>query len=478
MPVPKELVMKRIIITGRLSFVATCLAVAFTTACMNEGDGDAPDPSDEAAQTAIDPAMAAAMVRDLGLTAGEVPLLLAVERQAVAVERSLKDRLGNQFAGAWLDEGTRQLVVATTDPSQVDAIRAAGAEVRVMSRSLATLQAVKAGLDAATARPAPGIHSWHVDPATNSVVVVADDPSSSQVASFVDKVGLADGTVRVVAATGERPRLLYDTRGGDAYYIDSRFRCSVGFSVNGGFVTAGHCGGSGSTTAGHNWVAQGTFRGSSFPTNDYAWVEVDGSWNTQPDVNNYAGGVVHVAGSQVASIGSSICRSGSTTGWRCGLVEALDVTVRFDDGSLLYEATQTSACAQGGDSGGSFMSGDQAQGVLSGGSGNCTTGGRTFFQPVNEILSAYGLALKTAGVVFYQDVDYGGGSSAPKGKGDYPWYPADVPNDWMSSLRVPAGWTVEAYEHVNFGGAVCTFSGDTRWVGESCNDKMSSFRIY
>jgi hypothetical protein len=38
-------------------------------------------------------------------------------------------------------------------------------------------------------------------------------------------------------------------------------------------------------------------------------------------------------------------------------------------------------------------SGAQAQGVTSGGSGNCQSGGTTYFQPVNEILSAYGLTL-------------------------------------------------------------------------------------
>jgi streptogrisin C len=55
--------------------------------------------------------------------------------------------------------------------------------------------------------------------------------------------------------------------------------------------------------------------------------------------------------------------------------------------------TRTSACAQPGDSGGSFISGSQAQGVTSGGSGNCSVGGTTYHQPVNEILSTYGLTL-------------------------------------------------------------------------------------
>ncbi len=33
--------------------------------------------------------------------------------------------------------------------------------------------------------------------------------------------------------------------------------------------------------------------------------------------------------------------------------------------------------------------------MTSGGSGNCSSGGTTYFQPVNEILSAYGLTLVT-----------------------------------------------------------------------------------
>lgn len=35
--------------------------------------------------------------------------------------------------------------------------------------------------------------------------------------------------------------------------------------------------------------------------------------------------------------------------------------------------------------------------MTSGGSGNCSSGGTTFFQPLNPILSAYGLTLKVSG---------------------------------------------------------------------------------
>lgn len=94
----------------------------------------------------------------------------------------------------------------------------------------------------------------------------------------------------------------------------------------------------------------------------------------------------------------------------------------------------------------------------------------------NDTMSSFKIR-DSVGVIFYQDINYGGAASGLKAKGDYSALPADVPNDWMSSLRVPSGWTVEAYEHSSFGGAVCTYTADTSWVGSTCNDRMSSFRI-
>jgi hypothetical protein len=92
--------------------------------------------------------------------------------------------------------------------------------------------------------------------------------------------------------------------------------------------------------------------------------------------------------------------------------------------------------------------------------------------------AAQKFAYQWAGVTFYQDINYGGTATAAIAKGDYPSLPAGVPNDWASSLRVPVGWTVQAYADGNFGGAVCTYTADTSWVGTACNDVMSSFKIH
>ena len=142
-------------------------------------------------------------------------------------------------------------------------------------------------------------------------------------------------------------------RGGDAYYIGGG-RCSVGFSVNGGFVTAGHCGSAGNATTGFNRSRRARSRAPRSPATTTPGSQVNANWTPQPWVNNYAGGNVTVAGSTEAAVGASICRSGSTTGWHCGTVQANNPTVNYPQGTVTG-LTRTNACAEPGDSGGSWL---------------------------------------------------------------------------------------------------------------------------
>lgn len=166
--------------------------------------------------------------------------------------------------------------------------------------------------------------------------------------------------------------------------------------MHGGFVSAGHCGGTGSSTVGWDGSYMGSFAGSSFPGNDYSFIRITNGWWSAPVVLGW-GQVPDalVCGSWVAPVGTSVCRSGSTTHWHCGAVRGLNETVNYSQGAV-YGMIKTSVCAEPGDSGGSSIIGDQAQGVTSGGWGNCSGGGETWFQPVNEILQTYGLSLVTA----------------------------------------------------------------------------------
>ncbi|MFN8077265.1 MAG: S1 family peptidase [Kineosporiaceae bacterium] len=282
--------------------------------------------------------------------------------------------------------------MGTTDAAGDAAVRAAGARPVRVTRSEGTLDTLKAALDARRTRAAKSITSWYVDVAANTVTLTTTQSSRADAFAFTRAAGLSPAQVKVVT-TDAAPRPHYDIRGGDAYYIGGG-RCSMGFAVNGGFLTAGHCrvlGGPGALT-GSNSVALGSWgAGYSFPGKDYAWITTTSSWNALPEVT----GIGPVYGGTEAAVGAAICRSGSTTGVRCGVVQAKNVTVNYAEGTV-NGLTQTSACSQKGDSGGSFMAGNQAQGVLSGGSGDCTSGGRSYFQPLNPALAALGLTLRTA----------------------------------------------------------------------------------
>ena len=335
------------------------------------------------------PDMLLALQRDLGLSPTEAIDRLVKEEAAMTTERKLRAKLGDDFAGAWLND-THQLVVAVTDPADAPTIRAAGALPELVPYSEATLDAAMSKLDRAPRPDADAVVGWHVDVMTNSVVIEASPSGVAEAEAFLAASGIDPALARIEETT-ERPQLFYDIRGGDAYYPGNS-RCSVGFSVTRGFVTAGHCGGVGTTTRGYNGVAQGTVRGSIFPGNDMAWVETNANWTPRPWVNRYSGNIV-VNGSAEAPINAAVCRSGSTTGYRCGTLTHKNRTVNYAQGSV-RGLTRTTACAEPGDSGGSFIaSGINAQGVTSGGSGNCTYGGVTYFQPVNPILSRYGLTL-------------------------------------------------------------------------------------
>ncbi|MFE7772420.1 S1 family peptidase [Streptomyces sp. NPDC057445] len=361
------------------------------------GGGAVFTPSAAAAQKPELPASAglvSAMQKDLGLTEDQARERLAQEKAAFAVQGKAERAAGSAFAGTWFDADSGKLTVAVTSRQKADAVRATGAATRIVTHTAARLDAVKRRIDRQAA-PA-GVSSWHVDPVSNRVVirVVADRSADTEVRAFVDRARRT-GPVHVETASQAPATYAAGVVGGDPYYTGN-VRCSIGFSVYGGFVTAGHCGGPGSFVRGWDGSDMGWFQGSSFPGNDYAWVSTGYGWWTVPVVLGWGATPDRlVRGSWEAPVGTSICRSGSTTHWHCGTVLGRNETVHYAQGDV-YEMVRTDVCAEGGDSGGSFISGDQAQGVTSGGWGNCGSGGNTWFQPVNEILGRYGLTLHTA----------------------------------------------------------------------------------
>ncbi|MFE7077135.1 S1 family peptidase [Streptomyces sp. NPDC057620] len=390
----------------RTTTLSTCLASLLligSWAAVGTGSASAAD-APEAAPTSASKAPASdalidAMRRDFGLTKAGAEARLAAEKTATAAEPKAERAAGAAYGGSWFDADSGKLTVAVKDGASaatLASVRETGASVRTVKYSARQLDAAKARIDKLTAPD--GVSNWYVDAESSSVVVgvVAGQRADNDVRAFLAKARAGGSVAVTVEETASAPETFAaGTVGGDPFYTGN-VRCSIGFSVHGGFVTAGHCGGAGQGVSGWDRSYIGNIQGSSFPDNDYAWVNVGSGWWTVPVVLGW--GTVSdqlVRGSNEAPIGASICRSGSTTHWHCGNVLAKNETVNYSQGAV-HQMTKTSVCAEPGDSGGSFISGDQAQGVTSGGWGNCSTGGETWYQPINEILNRYGLTLHTA----------------------------------------------------------------------------------
>jgi streptogrisin C len=385
---------RRRIAVAAVAVAATSAAVAFTLPSMAGTNTSRNAAAPRVAAGDVAPQLLAAMRRDLGVDGDEARARLQRARWAARVSSTLAAQTSGEYGGAWLAKDGTTLKVAVTDVDAAEKVRAAGAQAVLVERSEQALDTAKEKLDAA--RSASGdLVGWYVDVATNKVVVVAERGDTASAWDFAEDAGLDTDAVAVI--TGERPKPLIDVRGADPYIINNSARCSIGFSVVGGFVTAGHCGPVGARTSNTNGVAQGVTRASVFPGSaDMGFVETNANFTPQPLVNDFQGNLLPVAGNTEAPVGAAICRSGSTTGTRCGVIQAKNQTVNYPEGAVTG-LTRTNVCAEGGDSGGPWLSGDQAQGVTSGGSGNCTTGGTTFFQPLNEILAVNNLTLVVSG---------------------------------------------------------------------------------
>ncbi|MEW2495732.1 S1 family peptidase [Streptomyces nodosus] len=299
---------------------------------------------------------------------------------------TLVQDLGADAAGTYYDATTKNLVVNVLDPSAAETVERAGAKARVVRNSLAELAGARTTLEKDAAVPGT---SWATDPVTNKVVVTADSTVSGAEWNRLSKV--VDGLGEKAELKRSEGEFKPFVAGGDAI-TGSGGRCSLGFNVvKGGqpyFLTAGHC-----TEAISTWSAGSTVIGqneqSSFPGNDFGLVRYTASVDHPSVVNLYNGSTQTITRAGDATVGERVTRSGSTSQVHSGTVTGLNATVNYAEGTV-SGLIQTDVCAEPGDSGGSLFDGDTAIGLTSGGSGDCTSGGVTFFQPVTEALSATG----------------------------------------------------------------------------------------
>jgi hypothetical protein len=251
------------------------------------------------------------------------------------------------------------------------------------------------------------------------------------VASSVDAAAVtAAGAKAIIGApkTTDYSKLVFtavsasSTYGGEAYFYqdasqvatdsDEGFRCSIGFNgyaVSSGapeFATAGHCatamdgdaypialnepthaGGKGGVSLiplGGMVAGEGQF-GSEM---DYGIVaENPSSYVAQPSLYTWGGAAkaplstkaLGITGETFGITGATLCKSGSTSGWTCGAIKAIDQenTEVVDDNNVVHDvnAIIASTCLLPGDSGGGAVIGSAAAGIDSASdniTGSCT----------------------------------------------------------------------------------------------------------
>ncbi|MER5793124.1 S1 family peptidase [Streptomyces sp. NPDC001980] len=324
-----------------------------------------------------------------------VPFSSGSATEAGDTGAALVAKLGTaRTAGSWIGADGKP-VVAVTDAQAAAMVKQAGAEPKMVSHSMNELKAATATLKAA---PRVAGTAWAVDYKTNRVMVEADSTVSASDWSDLSRVAAGiGGFVQMQRSEGT-----FTTRlNGAQPILSTGGRCSAGFNVTNGttdfILTAGHCG-----PANTIWFDEGqgndqqvgTTIDTQFPGSDFSLIQyASGKAGDNADVVAIGNGQgVRITGAADPTVGQKVFRSGSTSGLHDGTVTALNATVNYPEGTVTG-LVQTNVCAEPGDSGGPLFSNGIALGVTSGGSGDCTTGGVTFFQPVTRAMAALNVQL-------------------------------------------------------------------------------------
>ncbi|WEO93795.1 S1 family peptidase [Streptomyces sp. FXJ1.172] len=343
-------------------------------------------------------------------TLGTARTLKASDASGLAAQ--VQKILGDTFAGSYYDSAKQQLVVNVVngDSNTIVQAKNAGAVVRQVNNSTKALKSAAATLK--TKATIPGT-SWAVDPRTDKILVSADSTVTgakwNRLQSTVQSLGSGMATLKKSAG-----KFSTFVAGGDAIFAQTQqggVRCSLGFNVTASdgspaFLTAGHCGVAAKAWSdSQNGQPIATVDQAKFPGNDFSLVKYnDKTTQTSSTVNAGNGQTVQITKAADATVGETVFRMGSTTGLHNGQVTGLDATVNFASETVpggtdtVNGLIQTNVCAEAGDSGGSLFTQDgSAVGLTSGGSGDCTSGGETFFQPVTAALQATGATLGNGG---------------------------------------------------------------------------------
>ena len=340
-------------------------------------------------------------------------------RESIAAETYQTIRtLGlKSYAGAWFDDKSMNLHVAISDESDSLPVKQAGATPVMVDYSLDQLKRIRqfayAELKADEAL-AVDFRESYIDYGRNQVVIGVAPGQRQQAQALFSARGLNVGQIKVIETEHKVQPSSGPVRGGDGIWNrtwDVEFGysppCTIGAAVEGGFVTAGHCGWEGNVMAAPSDQDIGTIAGSNYydgevlgysHKEDGAWVQTGPGWYPGPWINGYNDGLLLVpglwAGMLESPVGAMVCRYGQTTGGPfCAPISEKHYDFMMWPGYPLEGFVRVNGiCPSSGDSGGPIMSasGNQVQGTTSGGPATCSGNIYVVYQPIATTLSRFG----------------------------------------------------------------------------------------
>lgn len=348
---------------------------------------------------------------------------LARESEAAIALKQLQDLSIKSYAGSWFDESSLRLKVALADPNDVVHLKPFDVDPVIVRYSLTEmrekLDKAKNHLSLEPSLKSTRVTSY-INYKTNTVMLGVEGIHTQSV-----RYALADSefseSIQIEESDGLPTLSTGPVRGGDGTRNmtwqptpnDTIAPCSVGASVEDGFVTASHCGFLGNSIGDSNHNPLGTTQGSAFdwfnPFIDAGYVETITGWTPAPQVNGYTNGVFPVsaewAGMIEYPVGSTVCRYGQTSGGpHCGTVNQLNLDQVFQLATNVYQiildvTRVAGSCTDDGDSGGTWVGGTgQVQGVNIGGTpvNTCPTQTTwTYYQPIKDVVDEFGVTMLT-----------------------------------------------------------------------------------
>jgi streptogrisin C len=409
---------------GKLALFLAVLALVGSAARQANATGAEPvapparsaaSPAPRYSQSQVHPDAAAAMARQKGITIAQATARLTRERASGTLGARIEKSLGSRSGGSYLDSNGN-LVVTTLDTAAKAVATRSGARARLVDDSSARLDAIMGQLDRQAAKTGAGaVQGWYVDVPTNTVVVTVTEGAVDARTAAMAKLANGFGdSVRIESRpAAQAPKPAEWLAGGYEFNQPNGAACSVGFNTldrynNNVVLTAGHC------VRGSGWITRNGYQIGAPRTVNYGgyygddfgtfWNNYPGYWQPSPSVYRYdTGTYMRVVGQwDNPPVGATVCKSGRTTGFKCGTITALNQSVVYTDGTWLSGLVRHNACVEPGDSGGANISaGGYALGVTSGASTDKYTrcleksgyANVSYYQPVGEALAANGLRL-------------------------------------------------------------------------------------